>query len=114
MISSSQARKVEVRTLGNPNVEIEAAIPTQEDLHQDFSIDGGTEEEGTDEEDPDTSKTAKKDRRGRKMDRERREAATYRDRLAGVQTTLEKHINPRNTRQQGNASKGATPISKDK
>jgi len=48
------------------------------------------------------------------MDRERREAATYQDQLVGVQTTLEKHLNPRNTRQQGNASKGAAPTLKGK
>lgn len=78
------------------------------------AIDGGTEEEGTDEEDRYPSRPTKKDRRGRKMDRERRETATYRDRLAGVQTTLEKHLNPRNTKQQGNASKGAATMSKGK
>lgn len=78
------------------------------------TIDGGTEEEGTDEEDQDPSRTTKKEHRGRKTDRERREVAAYQDRAARVQTTLEKHLNPRNTRQQGIASKEAATMSKGK
>jgi len=112
--SSSQARKAEVRPVETQNEEAEVASPIQEDMQQDSACDGGTEEEGTDGEDPDAMKPVKKDRRGRKTDRERREAATYRDRLAGVQSTLEKHINPRNTRHQGTALKGEIPIPKGK
>ena len=45
------------------------------------------------------SPTKKKGKQGRKTDKERREETTYIDRLAGVQPTLEQHINPRKTRQ---------------
>lgn len=113
-VPSSPARRLEDKTAENPNLEIEVVNLSKEDGTQEATNDEGTEEDGTDEEDLDHSGTAKKERRGRKTDRERREAAAYRDRAAGTQTTIEKHLKTRITRLQGNASKGATTSSKGK
>ena len=74
----------------------------------------GSEEDDTEEEDIDQTKLVKKDKRGRKIDKERRETAAYRDKLAGVQSTIEKHLNSRNTRHQGNAARGAASNPKGK
>jgi len=89
-------------------------IPTKEDVLHESAFDGCTEEEGTDEEDQDPTRTAKKESRGRKTDKERREAAALRDRAAGAQVSIEKMFNSRNTRQHSTASKGASTMSKGK
>ena len=53
--------------------------------------------------------------KGRKSRREVREKATYKDMMQGSQPTLEKMLkNPRNTRQQGHASKGMPSAQKSK
>ena len=53
--------------------------------------------------------------KGRKSRKEMREQATYKDKLQGSQLTLEKLLkNPRNTRQQGHASKGMPTAHKSK
>jgi hypothetical protein len=86
----------------------------KEDPHVEMASEEGSEEDDTEEDDIDQTKSVKKDKRGRKTDKERREAAAYRDKLAGVQSTIEKHLNPRNTRHQGNAAKGAASNPKGK
>ena len=42
--------------------------------------------------------TLSKSKKGRKTDKERREEATYRDKLIGAQATLDTMLNPRITR----------------
>jgi len=86
----------------------------KEEPHAELALEEGSEEDYMEEDDIDQAQSVKKDKRGRKTDKERREAASYRDKAAGVQTTLEKHLNPRNTRQQGNAAKGAASNPKGK
>ena len=53
----------------------------------------------------------KKSKQGRKTDKERREEATYKDKLMGAQATVEAMINSRFTRQKGQ-SKGAAKTPK--
>jgi len=80
--------------------------PDQEDLE------GETEEESSEEGNQDSKGKGKK---GRRTNKEKREIATYADKLAGTQPTLPKilgHTATRNTRNQANASKGATINSK--
>jgi len=80
----------------------------KENPHVELAPEEGSEEDDIEEDGIGQTKSVKKDKRGRKTDKERREAASYQDTLAGVQSTLEKHLNPRNTRQQGNAAKGTS------
>ena len=47
------------------------------------------------------SPTKKKGKQGRKTDKERREEATYKDKLLGSQVTLETMLGSRSTRQKG-------------
>ena len=56
----------------------------------------------------------KKDRRGRKIDKERREESTYRDTLLGAQITIKGMMNPIPTRPKGQASKVAAHLPKGK
>ena len=110
--SSSRAKIVDDIAEGSKIAETAGKIG-QEDKNQETAGEGGSEEEGS-EGDSEASIPSKKERRGRKTDRERREIATYRDKAAGVQPSLEKIISSRNTRQQGAAPKGATPMTKSK
>ena len=50
---------------------------------------------------------------GRKIDKEKREEASYKDKLIGAQATIESMLNPKNTRQKGQA-KGAAKSSRGK
>ena len=50
--------------------------------------------------------TLSKSKKGKKTDKERREEATYRDKLIGAQATLDTMLNPRITRQKGPAKRG--------
>jgi len=111
---SSPPRRSEDNLPENPILETEEVFPSKEDGMQEATQEEGTEEEGTDEEDIDPSRTAKKERRGRKPEKERREVATYKDKAAGTQPTLDKHLMIRNTRQHGAASKGAALFPKGK
>ena len=47
------------------------------------------------------SPTKKKGKQGRKMDKERREESTYKDKLLGSQVTLETMLGSKNTKQKG-------------
>jgi len=111
---SSPPRRSEDILSENPTLETEEVFPSKEDGMQEATQEEGTEEEGTDEEEIDPSRTAKKERRGRKPEKERREVATYKDKAAGTQPTLDKHLTIRNTRQHGAASKGAALFPKGK
>ena len=59
------------------------------------------------------SPSKRKGKQGRKMDKERREEATYKDKLLGSQVTLETMLGSRNTRQKGQP-KGDTKTPKGK
>ena len=50
---------------------------------------------------------------GRKIDKEKREESTYKDKLIGAQATIKSMLNPKNTRQKVQA-KGAAKYSKGK
>ena len=94
----------------------EKSLDQQDKKHPHVEMESkeGSEEDDMEEEDIDQTKSVKKDKRGRKTDKERRQTAAYCDKLAGVQSTIEKHLNPRNTRQQGNVAKGAASNPKGK
>jgi hypothetical protein len=51
-----------------------------------------------------TQKTSKPTTRGRKMEKERRERETYKEKIQGSQPTLETMLNLRNTSNQGQSS----------
>jgi hypothetical protein len=98
---------------GTMNVE-SSYQQDKEDPYVEMESEEGSEEDDTKEDDIDQKKSIKKDKRGRKIDKEIREAATYRDKLVGVQSTMKKHLNPINTRHQGNAARGAASNPKGK
>ena len=56
----------------------------------------------------------KKAKQGRKIDKEHREEATYKDKLLGAQATIEAMMNSRSTRKKGQAYKGDANPSKGK
>jgi hypothetical protein len=91
--------------------------PSQEAPSPNAQQDPGTEEDLSEEEEGEMGplqSTKKTSRRGRKSTKERREEATYKDKLQGGQSTLEGLFNPRITWQQGKISKGTATTSRGK
>ena len=74
-----------------------------------------TEEEEEEEGEIELTTPRKTKSKGRKTNKEVRDQATYKDKMQGSQITLEKLLmNPRNTRQKGQAQKGMPTSSKSK
>ena len=74
-----------------------------------------SEEEEEEEGEIELTTPRKTKSKGRKTNKEVRDQATYKDKMLGSQITLEKLLmNPRNTRQKGQAQKGMPTSSKSK